>query len=308
VAQEKDTDMTQADASSLTIGFVGLGAMGLPMAENLLRAGYSVRGFDLNPAAVAAFAAAGGRPANGAAAAADGADILVLMVVNAEQADAVLFGADAASALKPGGTAIVMATCAPAAVEAMAARVTGLGRLFVDAPVSGGTVGAKAGSLTIMASADDATYRGAEPVLRAMGSRLYRVGDRPGQGAMVKTINQLFCGLHIAVAAEAFSLAEKAGLDTKVLLDIYGGSAASSFMLNNRGPRMLEDDGVVTSAVDIFVKDLGLVLDAGRQMKAPLPLAALAYQMFLATSGMGLGRKDDSQVIEAYRALARVTA
>ena len=124
---------------------------------------------------------------------------------------------------------------------------------------------------------------------------------------MVKTINQLFCGLHIAVAAEAFSLAEKAGLDTKVLLDIYSGSAASSFMLGNRGPRMLEDDGLVTSAVDIFVKDLGLVLDAGRQMKAPLPLAALAYQMFLATSGMGLGRKDDSQVIEAYRALARAT-
>jgi 3-hydroxyisobutyrate dehydrogenase len=290
-----------------TIAFVGLGAMGLPMAGNLLRAGHIVRGFDLNPASLAAFTALGGRPANGAAAAADGADMLVLMVVNAEQAESVLFDAGAAAALKEGGTAIVMATCSPAAVESMAAKAATRGRRFVDAPVSGGTVGAQAGSLTIMASADDTTYAAAEPVLKAMGSRLYRVGDRPGQGAMVKTINQLFCGLHIAVAAEAFSLAEKAGLDTKVLLDIYSGSAASSFMLGNRGPRMLEDDGLVTSAVDIFVKDLGLVLDAGRQMKAPLPLAALAYQMFLATSGMGLGRKDDSQVIEAYRALARAT-
>jgi 3-hydroxyisobutyrate dehydrogenase len=288
-----------------TIAFVGLGAMGLPMATNLVRAGHEVRGFDMNPAALAAFAAEGGRPANGAAAAADGADLLVLMVVNAEQAGAVLFEAGAIGALRPGGTAIVMATCAPAAVEAMATRVHALGRRFVDAPVSGGTVGARAGSLTIMASADDATYAGAETVLKTMGSRLYRVGDRPGQGAMVKTINQLFCGVHIAVAAEAFSLAEKAGLDTRVLLDIYTGSAASSFMLGNRGPRMLADDGVVTSAVDIFVKDLGLVLEAGRQMKAPLPLAALAFQMFLSASGMGHGRKDDSQVIEAYRALGR---
>jgi 3-hydroxyisobutyrate dehydrogenase len=171
--------------------------------------------------------------------------------------------------------------------------------------VSGGVGGATSGTLTIIASAPDRTYSRAEPHLKTMGSKLTRVGDRPGQGAMVKTINQLLCGVHIAVAAEAMALAEKAGLDTKLLLGIYGESAASSWMLNNRGPRMIADHPEVMSAVDIFVKDLGIVLDAGRTAKMPLPLSAFAHQLFLAASGMGYGRADDSQVIEAYRALTK---
>ncbi|HEV2726932.1 MAG TPA: NAD-binding protein, partial [Solirubrobacterales bacterium] len=125
----------------------------------------------------------------------------------------------------------------------------------------------------------------------------------PGQGAMVKTVNQLLAGVHIAAAAEAFSLAGKAGIDPQVLLEILSGSAASSWMLKDRGPRMLEDDPRVASAVDIFVKDLGLVLDAGRAAKAALPLSAAAHQMFLAASGQGSGAADDSQVLRAYRAL-----
>ena len=129
------------------------------------------------------------------------------------------------------------------------------------------------------------------------------MGERAGQGAMVKTVNQLLCGVHIAVVAEAFALAAKVGVDLRILLEIMSGSAASSWMLKDRGPRMLQADPVVTSAVDIFVKDLGIVLEAGRDVKAALPLAALAHQMFLATSGQGGGADDDSQVIRAYRAL-----
>jgi 3-hydroxyisobutyrate dehydrogenase len=188
-------------------------------------------------------------------------------------------------------------------VQALARRVQDAGRRFVDAPVSGGVVGAINASLTIMAAADAATFAAIRPVLDAFGQRVFHVGTRAGQGATVKTVNQLLCGVHIAVAAEAFALAAKVGVDASVLLEILGGSAASSWMLKDRGPRMLRADPEVTSAVDIFVKDLGIVLEAGREAKAALPIAAVAHQLFLAASGRGDGAADDSQVIRSYYAL-----
>ena len=286
-----------------TVGFIGLGSMGLPMARNLAARGFPVRGFDVRPEAVTALAQAGGTPAASVAEAAAGADALVLMVVNAAQAEAILFADGALAALPEDGLVILMATCPPGAVEAIAARVVAAGRRFVDAPVSGGVVGAQAATLTVMAAAPRATFEAARPVLDVLGDKVFHVGERPGQGAIVKTVNQLMCGVHIAVAAEAFSLAAKVGVDLDVVLEILSGSSASSWMLKDRGPRMLQADPVVTSAVDIFVKDLGIVLEAGRDVKAALPLASLAHQMFLATSGQGGGADDDSQVIRAYRAL-----
>jgi L-threonate 2-dehydrogenase len=286
-----------------TVGFVGLGSMGLPMAKNLVARGFAVRGFDIRPGAIDTLVEAGGTRATTPADAADGANVLVLMVVNAAQAEAVLFEAGALSALSRSGTVVLMATCPPRAVETIAARVLESGRSFIDAPVSGGVVGARAATLTIMAAAPRGAFEAAKPVLDAFGDKIFHVGERPGQGAAVKTINQLLCGVHIAVAAEAFSLAGKAGLDQRVLLEILSGSSASSWMLKDRGPRILQDEPPVTSAVDIFVKDLGIVLEAGRDFKAALPLAAGAHQMFLAASGQGHGDADDSQVIRAYQAL-----
>jgi 3-hydroxyisobutyrate dehydrogenase len=286
-----------------TVGFIGLGSMGLPMAKNLAARGFRVRGFDIRPAALDALSEAGGSRASSAADAAVGADAYVLMVVNAAQAEAVLFQDGGLATLPENGTVVLMATCPPAAVEGIAARVVDAGRRFVDAPVSGGVVGAVAGTLTIMAAAPKQTFEATRPVLMAMGDKVFHVGESPGQGAMVKTVNQLFCGVHIAVAAEAFSLAAKVGVDMRVLLEIVSGSSASSWMLKDRGPRMLQEEPEVTSAVDIFVKDLGIVLQAGRDSKAALPLAAVAHQMFLATSGRGEGNADDSQVIRAYKAL-----
>jgi len=286
-----------------TIGFIGLGAMGLPMAQNLVARGFSVRGFDLRPAARAALAQAGGSDAASAAQATRGADAAVLMVVDAAQAEQILFTDGALAALAPGAMVLLMATCPPAAVAAIAARVTEAGFGFVDAPVSGGVVGATAASLTIMAAAPAATFAAARPILDAMGGKVVHVGLAPGQGATAKAVNQLLCGAHLAVAAEALSLAERLGVDMHVMLDIVGGSAAASWMLRDRGPRMLEETPAVTSAVDIFVKDLGIVLEAGRGAKTALPMAALAHQLFLSVSGRGLGAADDSQVIRAYRSL-----
>jgi putative dehydrogenase len=286
------------------IGFVGLGAMGLPMAKNLAAGQFRVRGFDMRAEAVAALEAGGATGAGSAADAARDAEVLVLMVVNASQAESVLFDAAALAATAPGAIVILMATCPPTAVETLARRVEAAGRRLVDAPVSGGVAGAEGGKLTIMVGAADADFKAAKPVLEALGDKIFHVGPQPGQGAAVKTVNQLLCGVHIAVAAEGLALAEKAGIDPAVALKILGGSAAASWMLNNRGPRMLEDEPPVMSAVDIFVKDLGIVLDAGRAAKTALPLAAAAHQMFLAASAQGLGGQDDSQVIETYRTLA----
>jgi L-threonate 2-dehydrogenase len=259
---------------SRTIAFIGLGAMGLPMARRLIERQYRVQGFDLNQQRLKAHEAQGGVPCTSASEACKEADALILM-----------------------------ATTAPADAVAIAGMVEAERCRFLDCPVSGGVVGAEAGTLTIMAGGTQATYAAALPYLKTMGDKLFHVGEKAGDGAMVKTINQLLCGVQIAVAAEAFAMAEKAGLDGGLMLRILGQSAAASWMLNNRGPRMLQAEPDVTSAVDIFVKDLSLVLDAGRASKVALPLAAAAHQMFLAASGSGHGAADDSQVIRAYRAL-----
>lgn len=199
----------------------------------------------------------------------------------------------------------ILAASPPGAVRDIAQKVRDGGFAFVDAPVSGGAAGAEAATLTIMAATDLATFDRVNPVLRAMGDKIFHVGDQPGQGATVKVVNQLLCGVHIAVAAEGMAFAAKVGVDPQVILNILGGSSASSWMLRDRGPRMMQDDPEVSSAVDIFVKDLGIVMDAGREVKAALPLAAAAHQLFLATSGRGDGLADDSQVIRSYDLLNR---
>ncbi|MCK0195775.1 NAD(P)-dependent oxidoreductase [Ancylobacter sp. 6x-1] len=285
------------------IGFVGLGSMGLPMAGNLARAGFAVTGFDLRPEAGAKLVEAGGTAASRLAEAFAGQDAVVLMVVNAAQAEDILFGEGALAHLPAGGAVILMATCPPASVAALARRVEAEGRCLVDAPVSGGVVGAEAGNLTIMVAAPTDLFATVRPLLDAMGSKVVLLGESAGQGATAKAVNQLLCGVHLAVAAEALSLAEKLGVDMERMLDIVSGSAASSWMLRDRGPRMLEAEPRVTSAVDIFVKDLSIVLEAGASAKTALPMAALAYQQFLSVSGRGRGAEDDSQVIAAYRAL-----
>jgi 3-hydroxyisobutyrate dehydrogenase len=263
----------------------------------------AVRGFDMRQAAVDALAEAGGTPATSAAEAAAGADALILMVVNAAQAEQVLFADGALDALAPNAIVLLMATCPPAAAEALADRVLATQRRFLDAPVSGGVNGATHGTLTIMAAGADATFAAAKPVLDALGDKVFHVGPQPGQGAVVKTVNQLLAGVHIAVAAEAFAFAAAVGVDRDIILQIMSGSAASSWMLRDRGPRMLQPDPTVASAIDIFVKDLGIVLDAGRHAKAALPLAAIAHQLFLAAAGRGDGKADDSQVIRSYYAI-----
>jgi len=166
--------------------------------------------------------------------------------------------------------------------------------------VSDGVIGADSGSLSIMASGSDAAFETGEPVLKAMATKIYRIGAEPGLGSIVKTVNQLLAGSHIVLAAEAMAFGTRAGVDPNVLYEVISHSAGSSWMFNNRVPHMLTGDFTPLSAVNIFVKDLGIVLDVARELKFPLPMAALAHQLFLAAASTGLGNQDDSSVVKLF--------
>jgi putative dehydrogenase len=287
----------------MKIGFVGLGAMGVPMACKLVEAGHDVAGFDVRASALEPLVAAGGRAAESAADAARGAELLWLMVVSGEQAEAVLFDAGAAEALPRGAVVVAACTQAPAQAKRLSDKLAMQGLTMLDAPVSGGVAGARAAALTVMCSGPTDAIERARPAFDAVAGRFFDVGREAGLGSTAKMINQLLCGVHIAAAAEAMHVAERAGVPLPTMHQIISVSAGNSWMWGDRGPRMMQADPPVTSAVDIFVKDLGIVLDQGRQSRAGLPLASAAMQMFLAASGLGHGHADDSQVIRAYRAM-----
>ncbi|BBK34320.1 3-hydroxyisobutyrate dehydrogenase [Stella humosa] len=295
------------------IGFIGLGAMGAGMAANLARTnqvegGSNVTGYDVVPAAIEQFVAAGGRGAASVAEAADGAGLLILMVATDAQADAVLFGEGGALAVLPAGSTIVLhATVPPAYAEGLGRRLAAAGFGFVDAPVTGGKGGAESGTLTIMASGSDAAFAAAEPSMARYSARMFRVGTEPGKGSTMKMAHQLLAGVHIAAAAEALALATRAGVDPAQFFDVVTGGAARSWMFENRGARMVKGDFTPTSAVEIFVKDLGIVLDGGRNLRFPLPIAAAAHQQFLAAAAAGHGRIDDSAVVKVYEMLAGIS-
>ena len=291
-----------------TVGVIGLGAMGMGMARSLLGRGFAVQGYDVRPEAAAALAAEGGTQAASPAAAAQGAGLLLVMVVNAAQADAVLFGTEGGiAALAPESVVILSSTVPAAAARALGQRVAEAGHLLLDAPVSGGTVGAESGSLTFMASGAPVAFAKAESALAAMAGKVYRLGDEPGIGSTVKAVNQLLAGVHLATAAEAMAFGARAGADSRTLFEVISNSAGNSWMFGNRVPHMLDDDYTPRSAVDIFVKDLGLVLDAGRELRFPLPLAAAAHQLFLMAAAAGLGHEDDAAVVKVYERLAGIS-
>ena len=289
-----------------TVGWIGLGAMGAPMATCVARAGYTTAAFDVDPQKAVALAPDGVKQADTVAAAANGADVLVLMVATAQQAESVLWGeGNAAAALKPGAVVLLMATVGPAAVEDWAKRLEPAGVEIVDAPVSGGASRAGQGDLLIMVSGSEAALGVARPLLDVMARNAPVVGSRPGDGQKVKLVNQLLCGVHIAVAAEALAFAEALGLEAGPTWEVLRNGAAASFMLDDRGARMIDNpNDEVRSAIDIFVKDMGLVTAAARTNSYPAPLASAAEQLYLAGRRAGLGRADDSSLIQVLRGTA----
>ncbi len=286
---------------SRSIGVIGLGAMGNGVAHNLLRAGFKVHACDLRPEVLQRFADAGGIPCASPAELGGQCEVVVILVVNAAQTDAVLFGEQgAAGTLRPGTLVIASATVPPAFAQALGKRLGERGILLLDAPVSGGAARAASGEMTMMTSGPAEAYALAEDVLAAMAGKVYRLGDAHGAGSKVKIINQLLAGVHIAAAAEAMALGLREGVDAEALYEVITNSAGNSWMFENRVPHILAGDYTPLSAVDIFVKDLGLVLDTARASKFPLPLSAAAHQMFMMASSAGHGGEDDSAVIKVF--------
>ena len=290
-----------AEEQTLQVGLVGLGAMGMGMARSLVRAGLPVRAYDLRPEAVEQFEAVGGQGATSVAEAAAGADVFVIVVVNAEQVEDVLFGAgQGAASLPPGSIVMVCSTVSPAFARQTAARLEAMGLEMLDAPISGGALRAEKGEITIMAAGKPALFERAQPVLDAMAAHVYRLGDTCGLGSMMKLVNQVLAGTHIAVAAEALAFGARAGLDPRQMYEVICNSAGNSWMFENRVPHILADDYTPLSAVEIWVKDLDIALQASKEMRFPLFLAATAWQLFTMASGAGYDRLDDTAVIKIY--------
>jgi putative dehydrogenase len=283
------------------VGVIGLGAMGMGIAQSLLRRGFEVHACDIRPEALEQLAKAGGHAAASPAQLAESVEAVLTVVVNAQQTEQVLFGEQGAAArLAPGAVVIACATVSPEFAEALGARLEAMGLQFIDAPISGGAARAASGEMSVMAAGKPEVFERCAGLFDAISSKLYRLGDKAGQGSKVKMINQLLAGVHIAAAAEAMALGLRAGCDPDALYEVISNSAGSSWMFQNRVPHILAGDYRPLSAVNIFVKDLGIVLDYAKKSVFPLPLSAAAHQMFMQASAAGHGGEDDSAVVKIF--------
>ena len=291
----------------MKVGVIGLGTMGMGAALNLLRKGHTVTGCETREAGRTEFAAAGGAAVASPVEFPADLEAIVVFVVNAAQTEAVLFGEGGClGVVNTGAVILCCATIAPEAARGLEKRISEAGFLMLDSPVSGGKAGAHAGTMTVMGSGSDAAFAKAAPVLDAISTKVWRLGDAVGVGSTVKMVNQLLAGVHIATAAEALALGIRAGADPQTLYDVISESAGSSWMWQNRVPHILAGDDTPLSAVNIFVKDLGIVLDQARAFTFPLPMAAAAHQLFLAAAASGHGAKDDSFVIRVWEQLTGI--
>lgn len=277
------------------VALIGLGSMGYGMATALLRAGHRVLGVDVAEDRMARFRAEGG------AAAMARPDTLVIVVLNAAQTEAVLWGPEGwADRLAPGAVVVSCATVPPAFAREMAARCAARGLLYLDAPISGGAARAAAGTLSVMASGSPDAFAAAAPALEAMAETVFRLGDEPGAGSAMKAINQMLAGIHIAAMAEAVTFGITQGVDPARTVEVIAQCAGTSWMFENRAPHIVEGDYTPRSAVNIWPKDLGIVLDIAREARFAAPLTAAALQQFMAAAGSGLGDQDDAAVAKVY--------
>lgn len=290
-----------------SIAVIGLGSMGYGIAASALEGGLRVHGFDVNAAQTQRFAGNGG--ASGSLAQVAGSlSAAVVVVLNAAQTEAVLFGDDGIVAqMAEGSVVIACATVPPAFAREMEARCAAYGVHYLDAPISGGAAKAAAGALTIMASGTPAAFAAAQPVLDATSEKVFRLGDTAGPGSAMKAVNQLLAGVHIAAMAEAMTFGMTQGVTPEAFLEVIPDCAGTSWMLENRGPHIRDGDYTPRSSVNIWPKDLGIVLDIAKSASFGAPIAAAALQQFLAAAGSGLGGEDDAAVAKVYARNAGLT-
>jgi 2-hydroxy-3-oxopropionate reductase len=285
---------------TMTIGFIGLGTMGREMARNLLRAGHRVRAHDVNPASVDACVADGAVAAGSIARAADGADLVVTMLPDTPDVEAVVLGADGLLNHPPSGRLIAdMSTIAPQAVRRMHAALHERGVALLDAPVSGGPIGARDAVLSIMVGGEAEAFERARPAFAAMGKTLIHVGES-GAGQTVKLCNQLVVGINLQGVCEAIALARAAGLDLATMREVLIGGSAASWMLDKLGPAMIGGDASAGFRIDLMLKDLRLVHELAQSRAVPLPGMALVTTQYLDAKAHGGGSDGNQALFRVY--------
>ena len=286
--------------SKQVISVFGLGSMGFGVACSALAAGHHVYGFDINPDSQSKFIAKGGDQAVVADAGAQ-SDVVVSVVLNGAQTVDILFGDNGiVPHMRPGSVVVSCATVAPDLARDLAARCDAFQILYLDAPISGGSVKAAEGALTMMASGSASSFDAAKPTLDAITQTVYRLGDEAGAGSAMKAVNQLLAGVHIAAMGEALTFGISQGVDAARIVEVISKCAGTSWMFENRAPHVVDGDYTPHSAVNIWLKDLGIVLDVAKGSNFSAPLAAAALQQFVAAAGQGLGREDDAAVAKVY--------
>lgn len=282
-----------------TIAVLGLGAMGLPMAARLAER-WEVRGFDVTPTRLELARSEGVAAVGSVPEAVDGATHVLVAVRDGAQLDDVLFGpAGAGDSLASGSVVIITSTVGATSVLDVAERLADIGVSTIDAPVSGGGVRARVGDLLITVGGQESVLQGSREVLEALASTLVEVGT-VGDGQNMKTVNQLLCGIHTAAAAEALALAKTMGLDLDMCVEVLGKGAAASFMLQDRGPRMVQqlrgEEPELRSRVDVIAKDMGIVGDLTRRNQLPTAVATAAENLYRMARKAGLDAEDDSAI------------
>uniref|UniRef100_A0A453RAT3 Ketose-bisphosphate aldolase class-II family protein n=1 Tax=Aegilops tauschii subsp. strangulata TaxID=200361 RepID=A0A453RAT3_AEGTS len=302
--------LVMASKAAKRIGFIGLGAMGFGMASHLLKSGFSITAYDVYKPTLARFAALGGLTKDSPEEVSRDAEILIIMVANEVQAESVLYGNAGAVSGLPAGTSIILSsTVSPGFVTQLKGRLEAECReiKLVDAPVSGGVKRAADGTLTVViVSGTDEALHCTGRVLSALSEKLYLIKGGCGAASSVKMVNQLLAGVHIASAAEAMAFGARLNLRTRRVFEIIQHARGYSWMFGNRVPHMLDNDYTPLSAVDIFVKDLGIVSRESSNLRIPLHVSSVAHQLFVSGSASGWGRYDDSAVVKVYETLSGV--
>jgi len=289
------------------IAVFGLGAMGYGVASSVLRAGHTTYGFDVVPAQMERFRADGG--ANGAIDdVASTLEAVIVVVLNAAQTESVLFGeAGIVPKLRKGAVVMACATVPPEFARAVGARCAEHGVLYLDAPISGGAGKAASGQLSVMASGTPEAFTAAKSGVDAAAETVFTLGDSAGAGSAMKAVNQLLAGVHIATMAEALTFGMTQGVAPDKFVEVISKCAGTSWMLENRAPHIVDGDYNPLSSVNIWPKDLGIVLDIAKAAQFSAPITAAALQQFIAAAGMGLGGEDDAAVAKVYARNAQLT-
>lgn len=289
------------------IGFIGLGAMGLGMSRNLLRAGRAVTGFDIDASRHSSFESAGGTFASSAAEAAKGCDILYVCVFSAAEAGPMLeVQGEVVPALNPGALIVMHTTMAPSESVAIAETLASAGHAYLEAPITGGQQGADDGTLTAIVSGPATAVERTRADFEAMCSQVHIVGERAGAALTVKMVNQLLVGTHIATTVEALSLAARAGADPRRTFEVVSNGRGNSTIFSARGPNILAGKPELPRTVEIFLKDLGVVLAAGRELEMALPMCASAHQLFLSAAALAKTGDQEPSLVSLYETLNNI--